>query len=114
MKKVVYGNALYEKKLIAEAVERGVEKSDSVALLDQSKVGRSYPFKIDVPGVWVSGPDPQGRYEIVMSVVVLGLINIPTAIDNMRALIWDELMSKNLADLVRKIDISIEDLMNAA
>jgi hypothetical protein len=114
MKKVVYGNALYEKKLIAEAVERGVGKSDSVALLDQTKVGRSYPFKLDVPGVWVSGPDPQGRYKIVMSVAVIGLINIPTVIDNMRALIWDELMAKNLANLIERIDISVEDLMNAA
>jgi hypothetical protein len=32
----------------------------------------------------------------------------------MRALIWDELMAKNLANLIERIDISVEDLMNAA
>jgi hypothetical protein len=114
MKKVVYGNALYEKKLIAEAVERGVGKSDNVTLLDQTMVGRSYPFKMDVPGVWVNGPDQQGLYKVVMSVAVLGLINIRVVIDNMRSIIWDELAAKNLANLVSRIDISVEDLMNAA
>jgi hypothetical protein len=114
MKKAVPSNALYEKKLIAEAVERGVKKSGGVTLLNISKVGRSYPFGRDVPGIWVSGPDEQGRYVVAMSVAVLGLMNIPAVISDMRSIIWDEVAAENLAEFVRSIDITVEDLRMAA
>jgi hypothetical protein len=107
-------NILQEKRAVAEMVERAVGKTSDILLFDKAMVGKSYPFKQDVPGVWVSGPDTAGYYVIAASVVMLGLKNIPGAINDLRSMVWDELTACNLAERVRSIDVTVEDLLTAA
>jgi len=102
-----------DKKLIALAVEYVVKNIEGVSLTPVRMVGISYPFEPDVPGVWVHGPDEEGRYEITAHISVAGK-TIPDAVGDLRAEVWRELQDRNMANHVKRFDIVVEDLMMAA
>lgn len=105
-------STITQKKEIALAVETAVRKSKDVALAQTSKVGVSYPYAPDVPGVWVFGPDAEGRFVITVGIMV-ARVPIHAAADRLRVAILDELRVSGMADRIKSIDISVEDLMMA-
>lgn len=110
-----------DRKLISRAVELAVEKTKGVSLTKIRTVGDSYPYRPDVPGVWVRGPDREGRYAVDVHVVLaVAGITIPEMADKLRAKIWEQLRGEqlheqgiNMADRVTSIDIYVEDLVIA-
>lgn len=103
---------LEQKRDIALAAEAVVAKTGDVALTPSTRVGASYPIGPDVPGIWVYGPDPQGRFTITLSIAVAP-VNIPSAAGKLRAEIGKELKRRDLASHVKAIDINVDDLMVA-
>ncbi|PIW21274.1 MAG: hypothetical protein COW32_10700 [Candidatus Aquicultor secundus] len=114
--KAVSLNIFQDKKLIALAVESAVDKMKGVLLTRVRAVGESYPYSPDVPGVWVHGPDREGRYtvDIYVALAVSGT-TIPEMANRLRAEIWEQLHKEgiDMADRVTSVDIYVEDLVLA-
>ncbi|MHB8842529.1 MAG: hypothetical protein ACYC56_12220 [Candidatus Aquicultor sp.] len=109
-------NILEDKKQIALAVKAAVDTMKGVSLTRARAVGESYPYSPDVPGVWVRGPDREGRYSVdVYMAVALAGSTIPEMADMLRAEIWKQLREPgiNMADRVTSVDIYVEDLVLA-
>jgi hypothetical protein len=103
---------LEQKKEIAHSVATAVSRMKGVSPVSSVPVGDSFPIKLDVPGVWVFGPDYDRRYTVTVSIAVTKT-HIPTVADRLRSEIWKELRDKHLDGLVKSVDISVEDLILA-
>jgi len=103
---------LDEKRRIALAIRSAVGKVKGVSLVQRPMVGASYPYNLDVPGVWVHGPDAKGRYGVIVSIIVSGM-RISEAANKLRSEIWGELDRRGYAGHVTSIDIRVEDLIMA-
>jgi len=102
-----------DKKLIALAIEYVIKNTKGASLMPVRTVGASYPFEPDVPGIWVHGPDEEGRYEVTAHISVAGR-TIPDAVGELRAKVWRELQDRNMVNHVKRFDVVVEDLMVAA
>lgn len=104
---------LSEKRTISLLTENAVGKVEGVSLVQESQIGISYPYRPDVPGVWVHGPDQNGSFTVSVNVVVKG-ISVPEAAKKLRSEIMGELRSRNLINLVKEININVEDWTKTA
>lgn len=106
-------NVLEEKKRIAVAAERAVLNTQGVSLVPAGIVGSSYPYTRDVPGVWVRGPDADGRYTVELHVSFVGRTTDESLLDRskkLRSVVWEELRGRDLAGEVTSVDIFVEDV----
>lgn len=104
---------LSEKRLIANSTEFAMKSVKGTALVQKSLVGASYPYRPEVPGVWVQGPDQAGHYTVSVNISVAGM-SIPDAVNKLRLAIQSELRIKDLVNLVKAIDINVEDWTKVA
>lgn len=101
------------KRHLAITAENSVSGTTGVALVPAAVISASYPHTPDVPGVWVRGPDSNGRYSIELHVS----INVSATSENLlvdsaklRSLVWAEFRSSELAAEVERVDVIVEDI----
>lgn len=106
-------DVLEKKKHIALAAKYVVSQTRDMTLVPAAILGASYPYAPDVPGVWVRGPDGNGRYSVELHVAVESLAPGVSLIDEsgrLRAAVWSELRARGIAQDVDSVDIFVEDI----
>jgi len=106
-------NVLEKKKHIAVAAEHAVSNARGISLVPAAIVGASYPYAPDIPGIWVRGPDTEGRYTVELHVVVESRATDESLLDEsrrLRSMVWEEFRGRNLAEEINSVDIFVEDI----